>query len=112
MTIESMVLSAKEQHDLIQWEKSWGKESAQGREHYLKIQKYKDTFLNKQLLSRGKPYNCYHEGVDLYTRKDGQPLTAEDVRAIYEGSPGQGSKVLGKAGDLEVKHEWFIDSSD
>lgn len=45
-------------------------------------------------------------GTDEYTRKDGQPLTEQDIKDL---KPRGWMK--GKAGDLSVKIDWSLDSS-
>lgn len=112
MNIKQMTLTDTEQKQIKDWAKNWGEDSANQRVYYLKCKSYIDEFLTSTKISRGQPFNCYHEGKDSYCRKDGQPINEEDIKAITQSSPGQGSTIKGKAGDLNVIHEWFIDSSD
>ena len=112
VSIEGMVLPEKELKDLASWTTSYGKESADRREYILKARLYSRTYLESKELHRVTPFRCYNEGTDSWRRKDGKLLTQVDLDAISASGMGQGSKIIGKVGDLEVKHEWFIDSSD
>ena len=112
MNIDDMLLSDKEKAQLVKDAQTWGWDWAQRRSRSLKVHIYVGLYLDRTNGGRATPFNCYTEGTDTYARKDAQAMTEEDVQAILESSQGQGSKVRGKAGDLQVVHEWFVDSSD
>lgn len=111
-TIDEMVLSEKDAKDVAYAKKQWKDDYGQRLEYRLKAKMYRETYLNKEYVSSGSLFRCYHEGVDNYTRKDGLPLTEEDIKAIHMASPGQGSEIVGDVGYLKVRHKWFVDSSD
>ena len=112
-TISDIILTDAEWQDILHY-KDFDKDWAESASFSLKASKWRYRFLSCKKISRGRdsPYRCYSEGKDEWSRKDGQPLTTEDLIAIQMDSPGQGSNINGKAGDLKVVHSWFFDSSD
>lgn len=110
---EEIKLSAEQEKQIANWEKSYGEKSALGRRQFLTATEYVQQRLTCEFISHSRPYNCYNEGQNRYTRQDSAPLTEEDIQAILRSGRGQGSKIVkGKVGDTSVVHEWFIDSSD
>jgi hypothetical protein len=57
-------------------------------------------------------YRGYRKGVLYYHRKDGTPVTQEDIDVLDKYKRGQGHGVRGKAGDMEVSVHYTCDSGD
>src|SRR5574343_1285068 len=113
MKLEEVPLTPEQQQNLEKWEKDWGKESAEQRANYLRRENYKEMFLLREVTKpASKPFRCYTEGQNKFCRKDGKPLTEEDIRVIADTASGNMDvRVKGKAGDLSVLQDWAIDSS-
>lgn len=58
------------------------------------------------------PFRCCTEGVEVYSRRDCKPLTANDIEALKAMCKGQRNSVQGNPGDMEATHSWMCDSSD
>lgn len=71
--------------------------------------------LNRQVIEATPHVNCYSRGTDEYTRKDGAPLTEDDLRLLnFRGwvyKPNQHKSNRGQAGDLAVRVDWVLDTS-
>lgn len=56
--------------------------------------------------------NCWHEGHSVYRRKDGLPITQDDIDVLNTRVFGQTNIVRGNVGDMTIAHDWVCDSSD
>lgn len=73
--------------------------------------KYVAAFLDVENINYSSSM-CYRSGKDRFRRKDGLPISQEDIRAVDRRRIGQGHHVRGNPGDMEIIHEWAVDSSD
>lgn len=106
--VEDMPLDEGEMNSLSSWADSHNfEEIALG----LQASKYISKFLEIKSLESSSRM-CYRSGKDRFTRKDGMPVTEEDIRAVDMRRMGQGHHVKGSPGDMEIIHDWFVDSSD
>jgi len=68
---------------------------------------YVEKNFNSKVISSKPHVNCYSSGVDEYSRKDGLPLTKDDLVALsFRGF------IVGNEGDMKVQVMWSWDSSD
>lgn len=109
--IEDIPLEDQEEAQIEKWEADGAHEAASRTALEYRRRRYMELFLERKNV-RHSSRNCYEEGVNRYTRKDGLPITDEDIRAIDMCRYGQGHAIQGKAGDLEVFHHWYCDSGD
>lgn len=109
--IEDMPLDEHEEKQVVHWKSHGALDAAERTAMDYRKRRYMDRFLQGETV-RSSSRNCYSEGVVRYVRKDGGPLTSEDIRAIDMCRYGQGHAIQGKVGDLEVFHHWHCDSSD
>lgn len=56
--------------------------------------------------------NCFVIGSCHYRRKDGKPITQNDLDALNELDYGQCNRVTGKVGDPSALHYYECDSGD
>lgn len=109
--IEDIPLEEHEEAQVRRWEAAGAREAATRTAMDYRQRRYMELFLESKGV-RSSSRNCYSEGVTSYSRKDGLPITEEDIRAIDMCRYGQGHAIQGKAGDPEVFHHWYCDSSD
>lgn len=67
---------------------------------------------DKEKSTSRSPYRCYSEGTTVWRRKDGQPITQDDIEAVKANRIGQGHTVIAAPGENVIVHKWFVDSSD
>lgn len=110
---EKMELTEEVINDITKYEKSFGKNWVDKSIQWNKVKCYVDTYLSRieKESSTRKPWNCYVEGTDVYTRVDNLPITQDDLDALNHYSSGQGLKIIGNVGDMKARREWFCDSS-
>lgn len=54
---------------------------------------------------------CLASGTHLYRRKDGQPITSDDVEAVQSNWLGQENRVT-QPDEMTIQRYWLCDSSD
>lgn len=59
---------------------------------------------------KGYSANCYASGTHLYKRRDGQPITQDDIEAVENNSLGQVNSVK-QVDELTIQRYWVCDSS-
>jgi len=73
------------------------------------------SHLNRTVIEKTPHIDCYSSGTDEYSRKDGLPLTKEDIILLnYRGwvyKPHQHKSNKGEVGDLAVRVDWSLDTS-
>ena len=77
-----------------------------------RVENYIELHLHKRVVSHVQARNCLQRGKDGYVRKDGMPITQDDMDTIGAVDNGQYNIVEGKVGDLEVFQVWECDSGD
>jgi hypothetical protein len=109
--LEDMPLNDAEVERVRFWEEKGNHEQASRERLEYQKRRYFEFVLDSERV-RSSSRNCYSEGVTKYVRKDGSPITEEDIRAVDLHRIGQGHSVRGKPGDMEILHHWYCDSSD
>jgi hypothetical protein len=110
--IQDMELDEKTIAETTQYRKSFGQKWVNAALYVARCRAWVATHLKKKEGKVTSPFNSYREATDVYTRKDGKPVTMTDIQAVLHISPGQGSKTDNNPGDMEIVHNWFVDSSD
>lgn len=109
---EAIELTAAETSDITRYT-SFGEEWIREALFARRARRWAETYLeiidNK---SRTNGWRCYAEGEIVYKRKDGKPITQDDIDALNNFSFGQGNDIIGKVGDATVEQRWICDSSD
>ena len=74
--------------------------------------RYIDQSFDIERSSEYEAGRCYRKGSITYVRKDGQPITQDDLDALKLMDYGQVNIIEGKVGDPSVTHRYECDSSD
>ena len=77
----------------------------------LKIHR-EDALKRENIKSSSGPYRCYTSGSEDWSRRDGLPLTQEDMNAINALSYGQVTGTKNNTGDMVAHVKWVCDSGD
>jgi len=111
---ETVELTPAEIEESTHYEKSFGAEWVKGALLWKRADKYVKTNLEHaaEPTSRTRGWRCYQEGEIVWKRKDGQPITQDDIDALNHHTHGQGNTIVGNVGDMTVEQRWFCDSSD
>lgn len=110
-TFEGLELTQAEAERATKYEKSFGKEWVEKALHGIRAEKWMNLHLEVVSKDVRHPYNCYEVGKVTYKRKDGQPITQDDLDAIEARDFGQLNRAIGKPGDMTAVHHWECDSS-
>lgn len=106
-----MPLTESEMTQVSRCADRYGIEEAEQTALSIQSATYREKFLSMVRINHNSRM-CYSSGADKFIRKDGLPVNSEDIRAVDFRKIGQGHMVKGAPGDLEIIHEWSIDSSD
>ena len=78
----------------------------------LKARTWTDRYLIKVGGESHQPWNCCEKGWIALARKDGQPLTDDDIAAVKAVSLGQENSFVVSDDRMKIKHIYLCDSSD
>lgn len=110
---ESIVLSPEKVKDITRFG-SFGQDWIERSIRFAKAKQYVEENLNllREESKWTTPFRCCDEGDEVYCRKDGNPVTQDDIDALSALVKGQETYVKGKAGDMKVTQHWFCDHGD
>jgi len=113
-TFENIQLDAKELKGILDYKDSFGEDWCNRSIHHRKARKYVEINLQRieEESKFATPFNCYHTGHEVFKRKDGNPITQNDLDALSALVSGQGNKVTGQVGDNKAVYDWECDSGD
>lgn len=110
---EAIELTKEETESTTRFEKSFGTKWVKESLFAQRAKKWAATHLEVvKRDGRTNGWRCYAEGEIIYKRKDGNPITQDDIDALNHFSFGQGNDIRGKVGDATVEQRWICDSSD
>jgi hypothetical protein len=100
--------------DLKIWLYSWDNDDGYLRDRIIRAQatRYRSINLETFDCSSHNIGRCYNRGTDNWRRRDGQPLTPEDIQAVRLCCKGQGNNFVESEDGLSIAHNWVCDSSD
>ena len=109
---ESEVLTEKQEAEIKKYWSYDPKDADVARVAY-RVRQYIDTYLKRdeKNSTSGHPYNCCETGTSRYLRKDGKPITQDDIDTLLNYWIGQERKVTGNVGDAFVEYYYMCDSS-
>ena len=103
-------LTKKEIAETTQY--GFGEKWVEGSLNWQRAEKWIKKYLIIVSDESSTPYNCCSKGIKVFKRKDGKPITQNDVDALNEHSLGQVNNVSKSVGEMTVTQEWLCDSSD
>lgn len=106
-------LTEEEKEPITKYKKALGDKWVEEGLQSLKVKKYIQE--NLELISdRSRPVysgNCYIEQKDIYKRRDGNPISQDDIITLNDYIRGQKNIVKLLDNGMEVEHHWACDSS-
>lgn len=104
-------LTDHEKESYPRYEKLWGAKWVEDALNSVRSRQWIDTYLDREVIERKTPFNCYNTGLDRYTRKDGQLLTFDDIEAVKFLDFGQCNVFTVSDNQMSIQHRWECDSS-
>ncbi len=90
--------------------KTFGADWAEMAIDAAKARMYLNTFFDRTHETTSRR-SCYSEGIFSYSRKDGQPITAEDFEALQRMNSGQENTFSISEDNQTMIHKYLCDSS-